>query len=180
MIGVVASRSSSDDAAMRQPARIIALVALCLAAGFSVLGRVEPLIIYNESPSAPVGFYIRDGAAPGPGRFVTVRASAVAPGYARLRGFDDASDRFIKRVAAGPGAQICARGDEVTIGGSIALPRQSFDALGRPLPAWSECRALGADEFFLLGATPSSFDSRYWGPVRADTIDGVWRPIGQP
>src|SRR5688572_16655202 len=103
-------------AAMARRALLSGLVA---AAGLAVLcaGGADPLVIYNGSPSAPVGFYLRTALSPSAGAFVTVRAAAVAPAYARLRGFDDESDRFIKRVAAGAGARVCAHGDRVMVGG---------------------------------------------------------------
>jgi type IV secretory pathway protease TraF len=138
-------------------------------------GSASPLVLYNGSPSVPVGFYLRTDARE-PGAFVTVRAAAVAPAYARLRGFDDDSDRFIKRIAAGAGARVCAEGAAVTLG-RRTLRRALRDSTQRPLPAWSGCRTLRADEVFLLGDGDDSFDSRYFGPVRLDLIDGVWRPL---
>jgi type IV secretory pathway protease TraF len=50
--------------------------------------------------------------------------------------------------------------------------------MGRPLHAWSACRRLRPGELFLLSTTnPASFDSRYFGPVRADAVLGVAHPI---
>jgi type IV secretory pathway protease TraF len=154
------------------------LCGLLVAAGLAFLcaGGADPFVLYNGSPSAPVGFYLRTDAAPRPGAFVTVRAAAVAPAYARLRGFDDESDRFIKRIAAGAGARVCAHEDRVIVG-SDTLRRVARDSAQRLLPAWSGCRTLAAGEVFLLGDTDDSFDSRYFGPVRLDLIDGVWRPV---
>jgi type IV secretory pathway protease TraF len=153
--------------------------ALALSVALLVGGRGEPWLIYNGSPSAPVGFYLRTGASPATNTYVTVRAAEVAPLYAALRGFDDPTDRFIKRVAAGPGDHVCAAGAEVVIEGYGAVARLERDAMGRPLPAWTGCRSLGDDEVFLIGGTTESFDSRYWGPVRRDAIDGVWRRMGE-
>jgi type IV secretory pathway protease TraF len=48
---------------------------------------------------------------------------------------------------------------------------------GRVLPTWRGCRVLHDGEFFVIGDTPDSFDSRYFGVVRADQIEGVWRPL---
>lgn len=36
---------------------------------------------------------------------------------------------------------------------------------------------LAVDEVFLMGDTPDSFDSRYFGPVNTADIEGVWRPV---
>ncbi|MBL8544299.1 MAG: S26 family signal peptidase [Hyphomonadaceae bacterium] len=156
--------------------RLFWLGLLVLLAAVILTARFEPLVIFNSSPSVPTGFYLRTDASPARGAFVTVRAATVSLDYARMRRFSDASDRFIKRVAAGHGEIVCAQGATVTIG-SQKLARASHDSLGRPLPRWSGCRALAADEIFLIGDTPDSFDSRYWGPVPVSAIDGVWAPL---
>lgn len=52
------------------------------------------------------------------------------------------------------------------------------DRMGRPLPSWTQCRALVEGEMFLLSATnPASFDSRYFGPIAASTVMGIAQPI---
>lgn len=160
------------------------LVCLLLILGVSGAALAAPrppaLLIYNRSPSVPIGFYLRSDAEPSVGSFVTVSTSAVAPAYTALRNYSDRSDRFIKRIAAVAGDHVCARGDRVAVGRHTVLMRQVRDGQGRALPAWSECRALRAGEFFLAGDTDDSFDSRYWGPVSISDIDGVWRRVGHP
>ena len=50
--------------------------------------------------------------------------------------------------------------------------------MGRPLHGWPQCRRLQADEVFLLSATnPTSFDSRYFGPVHAADVIGIAQPL---
>jgi type IV secretory pathway protease TraF len=150
-----------------------AIAALVLGVGAH---SAPTLILYNASASAPVGFYVRSTTTVSIGSYVTVRAASVAPAYAAFRDFDDVDDRFIKRVAAGYGAEVCAEGDWVRVGARL-LVRHRRDASGRPLPAWSGCRVLAHDEFFLLGDTDDSFDSRYWGPVRRHDVEAVWLPL---
>jgi len=36
---------------------------------------------------------------------------------------------------------------------------------------------LNKDQVFLMGTTKESFDSRYWGPVRRDSIIGRALPL---
>ena len=45
------------------------------------------------------------------------------------------------------------------------------------LPIWRGCRPLAENEVFLLGDTPTSLDSRYFGPVSVARIEGVYREI---
>lgn len=148
-----------------------------LALGGACLARMPaPLILYNHSPSVPIGFYVRVARPPRLGDFVTVRARDVAAHYARQRHFDEPGDLFIKRVGAKAGARVCANGDYVTVA-SLRLMRHEHDNAGRVLPRWRGCRLLRRDELFLVGDTPDSFDARYWGPVSVAHIEGVWRPI---
>lgn len=101
-------------------ASYVLLLAGCVgAATLAAATAAAPrdLILYNPSPSVPQGLYVRTDAPVRIGAFVTVRARDVAPGEARRRGFEDASDRFIKRVAAGAGARVCGDGQRVVISG---------------------------------------------------------------
>jgi len=81
---------------------------------------------------------------------------------------------LIKRVAAAAGDRVCRDGDRLALAGA-AYRVPARDRLGRSLPAWSECRVLRPAELFLLGDTETSFDSRYFGPVRRADVIGVYR-----
>ena len=153
---------------------LVAVTATLAAAGFA-LPAAEDLILYNHTPSTPIGLYVRTEGPIQRGAFATVRAADVAPAAARRRGFDGPRDRFIKRVAAIGGDHVCTYGTELLINGAPAATRLERDGQGAQLPAWMGCRTLGADEILLLGDTPYSFDGRYWGPVRVTQIEGVWR-----
>ena len=157
--------------------RVLALSLLVVASAALMTAHAQPIVIYNPSQSVPSGFYLRSSESPGRGDFVTVAAFEVAPEYAALRGYADRSDRFLKRVAATEGQLVCAEGETILIDGAQAATRIKRDAEGRTLPAWRGCRRLVAGELFLLGDTDDSFDSRYWGPVTMNLIQGVWTPI---
>ena len=149
-----------------------------VAAGVFVAGfKANDVVLYNHSPSIPVGLYVRTNATATRDAVVTVRAADVAHDYAHARGFVDDGDRFIKRVVGAEGDTVCAARGVVTINGTVAARRHERDSAGRMLPIWSGCRTLSANEVFLLGDTEYSFDSRYWGVVRTSKIEGVWRPF---
>lgn len=149
------------------------VTALC---GIFVFGARD-FVLYNPSISIARGFYVRTSATLTLGAIVTVRAVDVSPAYAALRGFTEPGDRFIKRVVAARGQMVCSRGDELSIDRVIVAHRFDYDAAGRDLPNWEGCRLLGQGEFLPLGDTADSFDGRYWGPVSAQAIEGVWRPL---
>ena len=158
----------------RTPITALAFGAVALLA-MSELHRGD-LVLFNGSHSVPTGFYVRANAPVREGAFVTVRAADVAPSYAALRHFTDDGDRFIKRVAARAGVRVCAEGVRVAVG-AFTYARQMRDSAGRTLPTWEGCHVLHDGEVFLMGDTPDSFDSRYFGVVREDAIEGVWRPL---
>lgn len=134
-------------------------------------------ILYNHSPSIPVGLYLRTNGPVERGAIVTVRAADVAPDYAALRGFDDPGDRFIKRIAATQGDVVCADNDVITVNARTVAHRAAIDRSGRALPRWKGCQELSADQLLLLGDTPDSFDGSYFGLVQRSDIEGVWRRV---
>lgn len=164
-----------------QKRRLLILLLAGAAAGAALIAFALPAasdrLLYNHTPSVPVGFYIRTHAPIDRGTFVTVRAADVAPAAARARDFEGPRDRFIKRVAAVAGDRVCAEGDALTINDGFAIPRRVHDSAGAPLRAWDGCRALLEHEVLLLGDAEQSFDGRYWGPIDRNLIEGVWRPL---
>lgn len=151
---------------------------LLACACVAVIGAyAKPAVIYNPSDSVPSGFYVRSDASPRRGDFVTVGAAVVAPRYAALRGYADASDRFLKRVAAAAGQRVCADGSSIFIDDIAVAQRVERDGEGRSLPTWDGCHSLTDGELFLLGDTEDSFDGRYWGPTPTALIEGVWSPL---
>lgn len=152
------------------------LFAGALSLAFFTASALSDVVIYNASPSMPQGFYTRINASIVRGSIVTVRARDAAPAYASARGFIDANDRFLKRVVASSGDMVCAHGEIVVVNRTTIIERQTLDSAGRALPSWSGCRRL-ADEVLLIGDTADSFDSRYWGPIATQEIEGVWRRL---
>ncbi len=161
-------------------ARKLALLFVSAAgvgAAFTMAPRVADWMLYNHSPSMSVGLYMRSDAGLARGAIVTVRARDVAPALAAARGFDGPADRFIKRVAAMAGDEVCAVDGRLRSNGAdlAALPVRGQPNISPA--AWRGCRKLSAGNTLLLGEAPNSFDGRYWGPIDARLVDGVWRKL---
>lgn len=137
-------------------------------------GANKHLILFNHSPSVPVGFYLRTSGDPVRGMFVTVRARDVAPAEAAAHQYDGEDDHFIKRLAAVAGQTVCGDGRVLSVDGVEVATVQN--RVGAP-QGWVGCRRLASSEILLLGDSADSFDGRYWGPISADLIEGVWRPL---
>ncbi|MDO9589042.1 MAG: S26 family signal peptidase [Brevundimonas sp.] len=139
-----------------------------------VAARTPALALVNESPSLPRGLYLRDpGATIGRGATVALPQPAAGRAYLGALGMPP-EVLLIKRVAAVGGDLVCRRGNEITAAGRTVQTRDR-DRWGAVLPQWRGCRRLGQGELFLLGDTPGSFDSRYFGPVRSGDVEGVFR-----
>jgi type IV secretory pathway protease TraF len=83
---------------------------------------------------------------------------------------------LIKRVAGLSGDVICRHGMRVTVIAQT-VNAQSKDRFGNLLPVWDRCAVLLPNQVFLLGDHPSSFDSRYFGPVTKEQLLGTYRGV---
>jgi conjugative transfer signal peptidase TraF len=149
------------------------------ALAFAAVATPTPRLVWNASPSAPIGLYRLDPAAPITlGRRVAYRPT---PDQARLfaqRGYLPQGVPLLKTVAAVAPAEVCRDGGALrTDGRTVAQARRS-DRAGRPLPTWSGCRRLSSDQVLLLSVeAPDSLDGRYFGPVSRGRILGVVTPL---
>ncbi|MGV9010596.1 S26 family signal peptidase [Brevundimonas sp.] len=168
-------RSSTSQVALAMTMGLTAFAGVGLA-WVHARDRDVPLFLVNESPSLPRGLYaVRRGAAPGPNAIVALPQPASVRGY--LAGIGMPPDvLLIKRVAARQGDRICRSGAVMELG-SRRVRLLEKDRQGVRLPTWEGCRTLGAGEVVVLGDTATSFDSRYFGPVKEQYITGVYREI---
>ncbi|TWB18442.1 conjugation peptidase TraF [Nitrospirillum amazonense] len=159
---------------------ILAFCALgtCGVSGPSLLHH-HPLVVWNASASAPIGLYrVRSNTQLIRGDLVLVRPPSAVASLAAARGYVPAGVPLIKRVAALAGDTVCGEQRSVAINGEPVPTRLETDRLGRPLPTWEGCRMLQAGELFLLMRdVPDSFDSRYFGPVRVESVIGQLVPL---
>jgi conjugative transfer signal peptidase TraF len=161
--------------ARMRPLMLWVAAPVAVLAGISLAAeRVPSLALINESPSLPLGVYMRTVTSePARGDVVALTQPPSTRPY--LGGLGMPSDvKLLKRVAAVGGDRVCAAA------GTVTTPRREVpilarDRRGAALASWRECRVLRADELFVLGDTPGSFDSRYFGPVRRAQVDGVYR-----
>lgn len=161
----------------------IGLAALAWASFVSPL----PRLTYNPSDSVAVGWYHIDsldhqaGSLPSSlsvNSIVLVPLPAEVGALAAQRGYLPTRVPLLKRVGAIAPQEVCVAGGIVRIDGVPSAAVLRADRLGRPLPAWQQCRRLQPGELFLLSVTnPASFDSRYFGPVSVSTVIGVAHPI---
>lgn len=168
-------RRVARDRARRRALGVIAVagpIALALAA--TIVQPPRPRFIWNASASAPIGLYrVTSGTGLRAGDMVIAWAPAEARALAARRHYLPLDVPLVKRVAAAEGDKVCAIGAAVSINGKPVAARRRFDREGRVLPWWRGCSRLRAGELFLLmRGAPASFDGRYFGPTRGESVVG--------
>lgn len=151
----------------------------------AVLLTTVPLVIdlplrlmWNASASVPRGLYVVSDAMPRRGELAVVTPPDGVAQFMDRRRYVPLGIPLLKPVAATAGAVVCRIGANVTVDGVPLASALRADRIGRPLPRWSGCHVLKAGELFLLArASPSSFDSRYFGPVAAADVVGRATPV---
>lgn len=136
-------------------------------------------IIYNTSPSAPVGWYAVQTDAPlRRGEHVLIWLPEAARKLANERGYLPSDTPLLKQVFALWPDEICIRHQLVFANEIPVAALQTSDKSGRPLTQIDLCRRLNPGELFLLNPLRTdSFDSRCFGPVRSENVIGKAVPI---
>jgi conjugative transfer signal peptidase TraF len=164
---------------MKRPA-ILLLGAMGLASLAAPSVAVLPAwLIWNASSSVPLGLYwVERPTGLEIGHLVAVMPPAPLAAFMVTRGYIGADVPLLKHVAGLPGQRICRTGATITVDDVVlgeALPR---DRLGRDLPDWQGCHLLQDGEIFLMNReVRDSLDGRYFGPLPADAVIGMARPI---
>jgi conjugative transfer signal peptidase TraF len=142
---------------------------------------MHPLIVWNATASAPIGFYRLRPAGERPlrkGDIVLVRPDTESVQLYAERGYLPLGVPLLKRIAATAGQIVCEQDGMVSIDGRHVADALRADGRGRPLISWHGCRPLRDDEVFLLMAdVPASLDGRYLGPTSVGSVLGRATPL---
>lgn len=159
----------------------VAVVALCTASLMQIVRPTVPLVLYNPSPSAPIGWYLlRPDEVVKRDDLVAVQLPGEGAALAFERRYLPPNIPLIKTVWAVAGKEICHTNGQVLVEGRPPLIVLKHDALGRALPSRSGCYRLAKDEVFLASNdVQTSFDSRYFGPVKREFLLGRVKYLGR-
>ncbi|WP_163268357.1 S26 family signal peptidase [Chelativorans alearense] len=136
-------------------------------------------LVWNVSASAPIGLYRIEPAehleVPD---LVAVMLPAPLEDFMVERGYIGRDVPILKHILGLSGQRVCRTGHVITVDGIAMGYARDRDRLDRPLPVWSGCRVVAADELFLMNWQASdSFDGRYFGPLPAATVIGRTIPL---
>jgi conjugal transfer pilin signal peptidase TrbI len=160
-----------------RPRVLLQLIALVLAAGLVAEAGSERYALgidRQRSRCLPWTLYLlrRDAAEPRRGDYYAFHALGLAP---HLRD----GTTLVKQVAGVPGDRVRVERGGVRVNGAWrgGLDPHLLAALNAR-PSDLACdRVLAPGEYFLLGSAVDSYDSRYWGTVRADQLIGRATPL---
>jgi type IV secretory pathway protease TraF len=150
-----------------------------VAASASLPAIVQnPPVIVNETISMANGAYVRvgDNTQPKLGEIVAFPMNEAARAYLGEDLGYPKDIYLVKRVAGLTGEVMCRHGLRVTIG-ARTVQAALHDSRGNALPDWQGCYVLSVNQVFVLGDHPSSFDSRYFGPVMKDRFIGTYQAV---
>ncbi len=162
--------------------RLMILAATALAVT-AVLGSPKsgayPLVVWNATASAPVGFYRMEPALPlRLGDLVLLQPDVASAALYAERGYLPRGMPLLKPVAGIAGMHVCEQDARVAIDGRFAATALPADGLRRPTTPWTGCRVLGTGEIFVLNpAVRTSLDSRYFGPSPIAAVIGRAVPL---
>ena len=169
--------SVSSSRRARRSVIIITLGVVAIA-GLAAPPSPKPgTLVWNYTPSVPIGLYRIDDRPWRKGDRVAVAPSGEASIILSNAKVLEPGRLLLKRVAASVGDVVCRNGAEVTINGRSAVVARLNDGHGKSLPVWDGCLNLSANDVFLLGETPASFDGRYFGVSAAADIVGRLTPL---
>lgn len=152
--------------------KVLTLASIAIAALAAAPAVDAPVFVWNRTPSAPIGLYLRVNRAPSLDGWALLSANSGAARWIAANGFLEAGWPIVKRVRAVAADEICRLGEEIRINGSIVAIALAQTDSGVTLPSWSGCRVLAQREFFLLNDHKRSLDGRYFGATPIDEIDG--------
>ena len=157
------------------------VIALLLVCGATAAG-----LRINGTQSFPVGFYFASRKHPEKGDLVFVDPPALPLfALAKERGYLNVAysptPHLVKRLAGVAGDRVTIDSAGVRVNG-IRLANSApcnCDGAGRPLQACLlKDYILRPNEVLLMSDyNPASFDSRYFGPLQATTIESVMTPL---
>jgi len=140
----------------------------------------------NDSPSMPIGFYVRASSESRSSLVVFCPAEpfarlSVERGYRSRGNCPDGAEPLAKPIAARPGDTLELSVLGITVNGRLLANTAPLvkDWAGRPLSPWPFGRyvVMPGTVWVASSYSPRSFDSRYFGPVEASQVREHVRPL---
>lgn len=162
---------------MARAGPLIATASACAMLLITSIAKPTPVLVWNASPSVPIGLYFVAEHRPSRGQIAVLSLPNEASNIADERKYLPATAVLLKPVAAIGGDTVCRWGTHVFVNGRVRARALSRDKELRQLPSWRGCRTLHSAQVFVLSRRKDSFDGRYFGPVENLHVLGTAMPI---
>lgn len=185
-IGAVAMRVAAWCA---KPAVLVPTTVLALALGLGLAASPWGQILVRVDESWPHHrlFWLWRGQSIERGDLVAFTLTAelaarLRPSEARTRDYVRVNRLYLKRVLGLPGDRVTVEPladgrARIRINGTAVGETVGRDRLGRPIDVASLAPVIPPGAYYLALETPRSFDSRYFGYVPAEAIEGRVTPL---
>jgi conjugative transfer signal peptidase TraF len=161
--------------------RWLLLLATVTAFASAVACRVASHLIWNATPSLPLGLYWLSRTAAvtqaSSGALVAFAVPDAVRDLVRERRYLPPGALLVKRVVATTGDRVCTQGSTFTVNGQRLGAILAEDTAGRPLPHYDGCGPVPDGWLFVASRHAKSFDSRTFGPLPARAIRGTVTPL---
>ncbi|MGH7438741.1 MAG: S26 family signal peptidase [Polyangiaceae bacterium] len=136
-------------------------------------------LLWNWTPSLPLGLYWISGGAERPSRgdLVAFPVPQAVRELVEQRRYLPPDALLVKPIVAGEDDRVCTEGGTLTVNGVPFGAIATEDTHGRPLPHPDVCGPLPTGLLYVASRCPTSFDSRSFGAVPVGAIRGRVTPL---
>jgi type IV secretory pathway protease TraF len=124
--------------------RILAVTAAGVTMMALSLREPIPRLVWNASPSVPLGFYHIAPSSVRRGELVLARLPPKVADFTDRRGYLQRTAFLLKTVVASAGDRVCRFGAWIVVHGAFAARALPRDKRGRRLPVWRGCLRLAS------------------------------------
>lgn len=142
-----------------------------------VLIALRGTIAINISESLPVGIYLQKGSEDVKRGDIVLFYSTRINQDAAERGYIRKGSKLGKRVVAIEGDHLQTGKKTIIKGQVISTKIQLKDSQNRPMEIFEYQGKVPPGHIFVIGDTPGSYDSRYYGFVQKSDIQKKLKPI---
>ncbi|SHG54344.1 signal peptidase I/conjugative transfer signal peptidase TraF,TIGR02771 [Fodinibius roseus] len=135
-------------------------------------------VTINYTDSIPKGLYFIQNEVPGKGDYTLITKQNLLD-FATGRGYIADGSYIGKKIVGTPGdtVVVSSKGVYVNSKEQVASQPIKVDRNNRSMPHNIGTQIIKENEVFLLGETKDSFDSRYYGTIKAKYLKGTLIPI---
>lgn len=137
------------------------------------------IILYNDSPSVPEGFWLKtDQPEQKVGDVVAFHAPLAARRFITAHLPQYLTIPLIKPVAGVEGDEVCGNKNGFYVNGKLLGLPLAKDSKGDPVAPWTGCEKLRSGQIVVFSnRIKNSYDSRYYGPVPVVNIMSAYRQL---